>query len=248
MTGAQTSNAKSSPTTEADTRQDSSRSGGPDSAAGSVVSGVTAPRRRLPVGAESLRGGGVHFRVWAPQCSRAEVVLGDESAGHTLSLAPEGNGYFSGTSLDAGPGTRYRFRLDEDDTLYPDPASRFQPEGPSGPSMVVDPGAFTWTDVEWRGASIRGQVIYEMHVGTFTPARTWTAAMRELGELARLGVTCVEVMPIGEFSGQFGWGYDGVDLFAPSHLYGEPDHLRRLVYQAHVHWLAVLLHVVYNRL
>jgi maltooligosyltrehalose trehalohydrolase len=248
MTGAQTSNAKSSPTTEAVTRQASPRSGGTVSVPGSVVSGVTLPRRRLPIGAESLREGGVHFRVWAPPRTLVEVVLGDESAGHTVSLAPEGNGYFSGTSLDAGPGTRYRFRLDEDDTLYPDPASRFQPEGPSGPSIVVDPGAFTWTDGEWRGASIRGQVIYEMHVGTFTSARTWAAAMRELRELARLGVTCVEVMPIGEFPGRFGWGYDGVDLFAPSHLYGEPDDLRRFVDQAHGHGLAVILDVVYNHL
>jgi len=246
MTGAQTSKAKSSPATETLSRGDSSRPGG--TVSGSVVSGVTSPRRRLPIGAESLRDGGVHFRVWSPQRSRVAVVLGDARAEQTVALAPEGNGYFSATSLDAGPGTRYRFRLDEDPTLYPDPASRFQPEGPSGPSMVVDPGAFIWTDGEWTGASIQGQVIYEMHVGTFTPARTWAAAMRELGELARLGVTCVEIMPIGEFPGQFGWGYDGVDLFAPTHLYGEPDDLRRFVDHAHGHGLAVILDVVYNHL
>ena len=139
MTGAQTSKARSSPTTEASSRGDSSRPGG--TVSGSVASGVTSPRRRLPIGAENLRDGGVHFRVWAPQRSRVAVVLGDERTEQTVTLAPEGNGYFSGTSLDAGPGTRYRFRLDEDPTLYPDPASRFQPEGPSGPSMVVDPGA-----------------------------------------------------------------------------------------------------------
>jgi maltooligosyltrehalose trehalohydrolase len=190
----------------------------------------------------------VHFRVWAPRRQEVSVVLENETDRQTLSLAPEGNGYFSGVSHDAGDGTLYRFRLDDDDTLYPDPASRFQPDGPSGPSRVVDPGAFSWTDVDWKGASIRGQVIYEMHIGTFTPARTWAAAMRELGELAHLGVTCLEVMPISEFPGKFGWGYDGVDLFAPTRLYGEPDDLRRFVNHAHERGLAVILDVVYNHL
>jgi maltooligosyltrehalose trehalohydrolase len=175
------------------------------------------------------------------------VVLEGEGRGHGIALTPEGNGYFSGLAREAADGTLYRLRLD-DDALYPDPASRFQPEGPSGPSRVVNPCSFIWTDAGWSGAALRGSVIYEMHIGTFTPGRTWAAAMGELPELARLGVTCLEMMPIAEFAGQFGWGYDGVDLFAPTHLYGEPDDLRRFVDHAHRHGLAVILDVVYNHL
>jgi len=165
-----------------------------------------------------------------------------------MDLTAESNDYFSGLSEEAGVGTLYRFQLDGDHALYPDPVSRFQPEGPSGRSRVVDPTAFAWRDAGWPGAAIRGQVIYEMHLGTFTPERGWAAAMRELPELERLGITCLEIMPIAEFAGEFGWGYDGVDLFAPSHLYGEPDDVRRFVDEAHSHGLAVILDVVYNHL
>jgi len=110
---------------------------------------------------------------------------------------------------------------------FPDPASRFQPQGPHGPSRVVDPAPFPWTDAGWRGIGPDGQVIYELHVGTFTREGTWEAASRELPELAGLGVRTIELMPIAEFPGDFGWGYDGVDLFAPYHVYGEPDDFRR---------------------
>src|SRR5262249_35134768 len=158
--------------------------------------------------------GGVHFRVWAPRRKHVVVVLEDAERLRDLALEPEGNGYFSGVAREAGVGTLYRFRLDADRTLYGDPASRFQPTGPEGPSCVIDPGAFEWSDSRWMGASIRGQVIYEMHLGTFTAERTWAAALRELPELARLGVTCLEIMPIADFAGRFGWGYDGVNLFA----------------------------------
>jgi maltooligosyltrehalose trehalohydrolase len=205
-------------------------------------------RRSLPVGAECQRDGGVHFRVWAPRRKQVRVVMNIDGTTRELVLTAEGNGYFSGLSGEAGAGTLYRFQLDADDALYPDPASRFQPEGPFGPSRVVDPAAFRWSDSGWAGAMIRGQVIYEMHIGTFTPERHWTAAARELPELARLGVTCLEMMPIAEFAGRFGWGYDGVDLFAPSHLYGEPDDVRRFLDEAHRHGLAVILDVVYNHL
>ena len=204
--------------------------------------------RRLPIGAERSVDGGVHFRVWAPRRKRVTVVLGHERDRGAVPLAAEGTGYFAGVSAEAGVGTLYRFRLDDDDTLYPDPASRSQPEGPAGPSRVIDPTEFAWTDAGWGGASLHGQVIYEMHIGTFTRERTWAAAARELAELADLGVTCLEMMPIAEFSGRFGWGYDGVDLFAPTRLYGEPDDLRRFVDQAHRHGLAVILDVVYNHL
>ncbi|HST51573.1 MAG TPA: malto-oligosyltrehalose trehalohydrolase, partial [Pyrinomonadaceae bacterium] len=202
--------------------------------------------RRLPVGAEVLTRGGTHFRVWAPRRERVEVVFegGDEQS--TLELEREDGGYFSALAANIGDGALYRFRLDGDDYLYPDPVSRFQPGGPHGASRVVDPSKFRWTDKEWRGATLRGQVIYELHVGAFTREGTLDAARRELEELARLGVTCVELMPVAEFPGRFGWGYDGVGMFAPTRLYGEPDDLRRFVNDAHNLGVAVILDVVYN--
>src|SRR5262249_50967303 len=158
----------------------------------------TRPRRMRPIGAECQPDGGVHFRVWAPQREQVRVALDIDGTPRGLPPPAEGTGYFSGLSAEARAGTLYRFQLGTDDTLYPDPAARFQPEGPSGPSRVVDPGAFAWSDADWAGATMRGQVIYEMHIGTFTPERTWSAATQELSELARLGVTCLEIMPIAE--------------------------------------------------
>ena len=207
------------------------------------------PERRMPVGAEPLPGGGVHFRVWAPRCRRVEVAVeggpGEGSGPHALE-AGEG-GWFSGAVDSAAAGTRYRFRLDGGDA-FPDPASRFQPGGPHGPSEVVDPDAFRWSDAGWRGAEREGQVLYEMHVGAFTPEGTWEAAARELPALAGLGVTLVEVMPVADFPGRFGWGYDGVNLFAPTRLYGRPDDFRRFVDGAHATGVGVILDVVYNHL
>ncbi|HYO92507.1 MAG TPA: malto-oligosyltrehalose trehalohydrolase, partial [Pyrinomonadaceae bacterium] len=206
-------------------------------------------KRMLPVGAEVLPEGGVHFRVWAERRKRVAVHLETESgATQTIEMEREAGGYFSAYAEAARAGSLYRFQLDADDYLYPDPSSRFQPEGPHGPSRVVDPKEFRWTDGGWRGRSIHGQVIYEMHVGTFTREGTWLAASRELSELAALGVTVVEMMPVAEFPGRFGWGYDGVNLFAPTRLYGEPDDLRRFVNEAHRVGIAVILDVVYNHL
>jgi maltooligosyltrehalose trehalohydrolase len=167
-------------------------------------------------------------------------------AGDSVDLTTSDDGYFTGLARNAAAGTLYRYRLDGDERLLPDPASRFQPEGPHGPSRIVDPEAFAWTDADWRGLALPGQIFYELHVGTFTREGTWSAAARELLALADLGVTAVEVMPVAEFPGHFGWGYDGVDLFAPSHLYGEPDDFRRFVDVAHAASLGVLLDVVYN--
>ena len=203
--------------------------------------------RRLPVGAEVLPQGGTHFRVWAPKRKRVEVVFEGDGQ-KTFELEREENGYFSGLAESAGDGALYRFRLDGDDYLYPDPVSRFQPEGPHGPSRVVDPTKFRWTDEAWRGASIKGQVVYELHVGTFTREGTLEAARGELEELRRLGVTCVELMPVADFPGKFGWGYDGVNMFAPTRLYGDPEDLRRFVNEAHGLGVAVILDVVYNHL
>jgi maltooligosyltrehalose trehalohydrolase len=159
-------------------------------------------------------------------------------------LRGEGNGYFSGPVAEAKTGMLYRFVLDEG--TFPDPASRFQPEGPHGPSQIVDPTAFKWTDDRWPGVSREGQVIYEMHIGTFTPEGTWAAAQEELPELAQLGITVLEVMPVADFPGRFGWGYDGVNLFAPTRLYGRPDDFRAFVDRAHQLGLGVILDVVYN--
>jgi len=201
-------------------------------------------QRRVPVGAERGAEGGVHFRVWAPRRRRVEVLLDD---GRATELQPEPNGYFAGHVATARVGTRYRYRLDGGDA-FPDPASRFQPEGPHGPSEVVDPTAFPWSDAAWRGARLPGQVIYEMHIGTFTREGTWAAAIRELPELKEAGITVVEVMPVAEFPGRFGWGYDGVQLFAPTRLYGSPDDFRRFVDRAHALEMGVILDVVYNHL
>jgi maltooligosyltrehalose trehalohydrolase len=211
---------------------------------------VTKVKRMLPVGAEALPEGGVHFRVWAPRRKRVALYLEAEDGGkpQTIEMEQETGGYYSLHSEAARAGSLYSFRLDEDDYLYPDPASRFQPEGPHGRSCVIDPNSFQWTDDDWPGASLHGQVIYEMHVGTFTDEGTWHAASRELEELAQLGITVIEMMPVAEFPGNFGWGYDGVDLFAPTRLYGEPDDLRHFVSSAHAVGIAVILDVVYNHL
>jgi len=163
-------------------------------------------------------------------------------------LQAEAGGYFSGLVSQARAGMRYRFRLDRGEHLYPDPASRFQPEGPHGPSQIIDPTPFTWSDDKWAGIRLRGQVLYEMHLGTFTKAGTWEAAERELPELAALGITVLEIMPIADFAGRFGWGYDGVHLFAPCRLYGTPDDVRRFVDRAHAVGLGIILDVVYNHL
>jgi maltooligosyltrehalose trehalohydrolase len=205
------------------------------------------PARRLPVGAEVLAKQ-VAFRVWAPRRRQVAVVLERERGQSSTSpLSAEGNGYFSGVCSDAGAGTRYRYQVDGEES-YPDPASRFQPEGPHGPSQVVDASCFPWTDQNWPGISLPGQVMYELHIGTFTREGTWAAAMREMPALVELGITAIEVMPVAEFPGKFGWGYDGVNLFAPTRLYGEPDDFRRFVDRAHALGLGVLLDVVYNHL
>ena len=209
---------------------------------------VAPSTRRCPIGAEVLRGQGTHFRVWAPRHSGVTLIFEDES-GRTLtahSMQPEPDGYFSLFVPAARAGALYRYRLGSAEERFPDPASRFQPFGPHGPSQIVDPLLFKWTDASWRGVHLKGQVLYEMHVGTFTQEGTWTAAAEHLPHLADVGITTIEMMPIAEFGGDRGWGYDGVDLFAPTHLYGVPDDLRRFVDMAHGFGLAVILDVVYN--
>lgn len=207
--------------------------------------------RRLPVGAEIVPDGGVHFRVWAPLCRSVAVVLeagigGDPRGGGVTELRPEPGAYFAGVVPDAAAGSLYRYLLDGDGP-FPDPASRFQPQGPHGPSQVVDPTAFEWHSAG-RAVAPEDRVLYEMHIGTFTTEGSWSAAAAQLAALADLGVTTVELLPVADFPGRFGWGYDGVNLFAPTRLYGEPDDFRRFIDEAHGLGLGVILDVVYNHL
>ncbi|HTJ43511.1 MAG TPA: malto-oligosyltrehalose trehalohydrolase [Kofleriaceae bacterium] len=198
----------------------------------------------MPIGVELDRSaGGAHARVWAPAWREVRFVV---EGGREISMEREPGGYFSCFAPGAAAGARYRFRLG--DQLYADPASRYQPEGPFGPSEIIDPDDYAWRDHAWRGVEPHRHVIYEMHVGTFTPEGTWRAAAAQLPFLAELGVTTIEVMPIAEFPGAFNWGYDGVDLFAPAHVYGTPRDLRAFVDRAHALGLAVILDVVYNHL
>ncbi|MEO5568798.1 MAG: malto-oligosyltrehalose trehalohydrolase [Gemmatimonadaceae bacterium] len=203
--------------------------------------------RRLPIGVELGPSGGAHARVWAPKRNSVELVTydGNGAIGTATALDAEDCGYFSGKVDGVAAGTLYRFRLDGGDA-FPDPASRFQPDGPHGPSQIVDPSRFRWTDASWKGATIDGQVISEIHIGTFTPQGTFRAAIEKLDGIAEVGITALEIMPIADFGGAFGWGYDGVNLYAPTRLYGEPDDLRALVDAAHARGIAVILDVVYN--
>ena len=203
-------------------------------------------QRRLSTGIELHADGSTHARVWAPTRKLVEVVL-DSNRARTWRLSAERDGYFAGDVPGLKAGDRYWLRLDGL-ALRPDPVSRYQPDGPHGPSQVVDPNAFRWTDQAWPGVTPRGQVLYEMHVGTFTAEGTWQAAARELPALADLGVTVVEMMPVADFAGRYGWGYDGVNLYAPTRLYGTPEDLRAFVNEAHALGLGVILDVVYNHL
>jgi maltooligosyltrehalose trehalohydrolase len=181
------------------------------------------------------------FRVWAPTPRRVELVV----ANGTFEMSREGEGWWILRLDHAGPGTRYGFSLDGGPPR-PDPRSASQPDGTDGLSEVVDHTSFEWTDSGWRGVSLRGAVLYELHVGTFTPAGTFDAAIERIPHLVELGIDAIELLPVVEFSGTRGWGYDGVDLFAPHHVYGGPDGLKRLIDACHRHGIGVVLDVVYN--
>ena len=184
------------------------------------------------------------FRVWAPQARAVEVVF-EESQERPLALKRDSDGYFTGAT-SAGVSL-YKYRVDGTGP-WPDPCSRFQPQGVHGPSLIVDPTAFKWSDAQWRGVRLPGQVIYELHIGTFTPEGTFDAAAEKLRYLRELGITMIEVMPVAECPGRGNWGYDGVQLFAPYHVYGDHEALKRFVDRAHALGLAVILDVVYNHL
>ena len=187
---------------------------------------MSQTKRRYPIGAEFIGEDQTHFRVWAPKAREVDVVFEDaaESKPKFCSLTAESGGYFSVQRTQVlALATVFALMAEN---VYPDPASRFQPDGPHGASCIVDPTAFRWADSELAGIETKRPDFYEMHIGTFTKEGTWRAAAEQLSELARIGITVIEMMPVAEFPGRFGWGYDGVDLFAPSHLYGTPDDLR----------------------
>ncbi len=192
----------------------------------------------------SLHGDNVTFRVWAPRCGSVEVVVEGRPA---VPLGRGEDGVFALTLPGVGAGARYQYRLDRE-RYHPDPTSRWQPAGVHGPSVVVDPAAFPWTDSEFRGHRLADLVFYELHVGTYTTAGTFEAVIPHLEALATLGVTAVELMPVAEFPGSRNWGYDGVHLYAPQSTYGGPRGLRRLVDACHARGLSVVLDVVYNHL
>jgi maltooligosyltrehalose trehalohydrolase len=201
---------------------------------------------RLTLGANVLEDG-VEFRVWAPASERVDVIIYGPDAEAVHPLAAEADGWFRGTVQGTGAGTRYKYRLDGADA-FPDPASRSQPDGVHEPSAVVDPSTFRWSDDGWRGVPADELTIYEVHVGTASESGDFDGLIERLDEIAALGVTAVEPMPIAEFPGARNWGYDGVYLYAPDSAYGGPEAFRRFVDAAHARGLAVILDVVYNHL
>ena len=198
----------------------------------------------MPFGAE-LAEGTARFRLWAPAIDEVKLLLGEKRERRDVAMRALARGWHEAWAEDVAAGTPYAFRIDTG-AAVPDPASRAQPWDVNGPSAVVDPGAFAWTDAAWRGRPWHEAVVYELHVGTFTPAGTYAAAQERLAELAELGITAIELMPLADFAGRRNWGYDGVLPFAPDAAYGTPEDLKRFVQAAHAHGLMVLLDVVYN--
>jgi maltooligosyltrehalose trehalohydrolase len=199
-----------------------------------------------PQGADVV-GTGVRYRIWAPEKHRIEARIQPVGGGEarTLVLEPETNGHHSGTDLLGAAGDRYQYFVDGAGP-FPDPSSRSQPEGVHGASQVIDPERFHWHDAGWKCPPLRDLVLYEAHIGTFTPEGTFRAAIGKLPHLRELGVNALQIMPVADFPGARNWGYDGASLFAPSRCYGTPDDLRALVDAAHAQGIAVVLDVVYN--
>lgn len=195
------------------------------------------------LGAFFIRPKTLRFNVWAPHHQKAEVIL--YPARKKILLHKDAQGYHSGILQDAKPGLLYQYLLDGE-LERPDPASRFQPQGVHGPSCVVDPGAFRWSDSKWKGIKTEDLIFYEIHTGTFTPEGTFEAAITKIPHLKELGITCVEIMPVAQFPGKRNWGYDGAYLYAVQNSYGGPDGLKKLVNACHRAGLAVCLDVVYN--
>ncbi len=199
----------------------------------------------MPFGAEIRPDGTTRFRLWAPAADRVALALAGATVRAEVPMAALGDGWHETIVPGAPAGARYAFRL-QNGLAVPDPASRYNPDDVHGPSAVVDPLAFEWQDADWRGRPWHEAVIYELHVGAFTPAGTFAAAIERLDDLAELGVTAIELMPVADFPGRRNWGYDGALLYAPDATYGTPEDLKRLVQAAHARGLMVLLDVVYN--
>ena len=192
--------------------------------------------------------GGVRYRTWCKHDGASVLILDDEGdTRRTLTLEAEGGGYFSGIDIAGVAGDRYQYRFG-DSQGWPDPASRWQPDGVHGASMVIDPAAYRWSDETWTAPAYSDLIIYELHVGTFTAEGTFSSTIDRLEHLVALGVNAIELMPISDFPGDRNWGYDGVMLYAPARAYGTPDELRALVDAAHALGLAVIVDVVYNHL
>ncbi|HEU4460836.1 MAG TPA: malto-oligosyltrehalose trehalohydrolase [Methylibium sp.] len=189
-------------------------------------------------------GRGARFRLWAPGARHAELLLHGDGL-RSAAATRDAGGWCEAVVADAAAGQRYQWRIDGE-LAVPDPASRFNPDGPHGPSELLDPHAFTWDDAGWRGRPWHEAVIYELHVGTFTDEGRYASAAARLSELASLGITAIQLMPLADFPGRFGWGYDGVLPFAPFHGYGRPDELKAFVQAAHRLGLMVFADVVYN--
>jgi maltooligosyltrehalose trehalohydrolase len=202
-------------------------------------------RHSMPFGAECRDDGSVRFRLWAPAARRVQLSLAGAKRSPCLPLKPCDEGWFELVTDAARPGMEYRFRIDDAQEV-PDPASRFQPRDVHGPSEVIDPQAFEWQDGDWYGRPWEEGVIYEVHVGAFTPSGNFSSLRMRLDYLADLGITAIELMPVADFPGRRSWGYDGVFPFAPDSTYGRPEDLKKLIQSAHGHGIMVLLDVVYN--
>lgn len=199
----------------------------------------------MPFGTEILDDHRVRFRLWAPGAQRVNVCLGSGEAEADLIMATEQDGWFGIITEMATVGTHYHFKIDGD-LRVPDPASRFQPNDVAGPSEVIDPCMWEWHDGHWRGRPWEEAVIYELHVGTFTPQGTFAAIQEKLDHLVSLGITAIELMPVADFPGARNWGYDGVLLYAPDSRYGRPEDLKALIDAAHARGVMVFMDVVYN--
>lgn len=201
--------------------------------------------RRYPIGAEIIPEKGVHFRIWAADHHEAFILIKNKGQLIKHQMENEKNGYFSLLISDYPKEALYFFQFEDSSKQLSDPASRYQPEGPIGGSMVIE-NQFPWTDQQWKGISEEPQVIYEMHIGTFTKEGTFHSAAQQLESLADLGITIIEIMPINDYPGSFGWGYDGVNLYAPCRLYGHPNDVKAFIDKAHRLRINVILDVVYN--
>jgi maltooligosyltrehalose trehalohydrolase len=199
----------------------------------------------MPFGAAPAEGGGVEFRLWAPAARSVHLQLEVADCSRTLAMPCGEDGWYSVAAAAARAGTLYCYVIDGE-LAVPDPASRFQPRSVHGPSEVIDPAGYAWRDADWHGRPWHEAVLYELHVGAFTPEGTYDGVARMLDYLASLGITAIELMPLAEAPGARDWGYDGVLPFAPEHRYGRPEALKRLVDAAHAHGIMVLLDVVYN--